>query len=926
MASLTFKTSSNISNNNFLEHFLPDKTLLSKPFYDSFKRSTTISINEFNNCPIINNDFELRILSLNARSLNKCFLDLQLFLDSSKITFNVIAITETWLDENNENLFPMTNYSLFKANRNSKRGGGIAIYIETKTLTFERYDLAYQSDIAEILAIEIVTKTTKNIVLFNIYRPPSSNPYTFLDTLENILQKVTSENKIIYCLGDFNININDDSIIATNFLTLMSSFFLYPTNSAPTRTTSTTSTNIDLIFTNNFTCFNGGVIETDFSDHHSVFLMQNFSLKNSKQSNNQYIKFQNISAKNLKIFKQYLHNYDWSLVFNLKECDAAFQHFINQISEVFIKCCPFTYKKQKHFKPSNPWFTTSLKKLISKKNILFNIYKKSHNIIDLNNYKMFRNRLNKIILSAKRKYYQSLFQNTKNDAKETWKHVNNIISSKIKLPKTTILQVNDKVIDDPFEISKIFNDHFINSFSSFGLSNTNVLKYVPIKPLENFSSHLTTPQEIISIAKKLSNSASKDFHNFSNVIVKYIIDPIAVVLTYIMNLSLEQGTFPSVFKITKVYPIHKSESTLDPKNYRPISIISVFSKILEKIMYIRINAFLNSNNILNNQQFGFRKGYSTEAALLQIFNDIYNNYNNNCYSMAVFIDYTKAFDNINHQILLKKLQIYGISGVEHRWFSSYLSNRQQYVSIDSTYSSPKFICGGVPQGSILGPLLFNIYINDIVHSSPSTKFVMYADDATIYQHSHDIPLLFINMNQALNEIHDWSLSNGLTIILKKTKFMIFNQKTNTNNSFLKINNFELEMVNVFKLLGILVDNRLNFNNHIDHLTKKISRNLGVINRIKFYVTISTLFSLYYSLFFSYIYYCNLIWGATYKTHLNKLYILQKRFFYIIKQFLNITYTLDITTYFNKYNILSIFELNIYKSCLYFFNLIHYNNT
>ena len=304
-------------------------------------------------------------------------------------------------------------------------------------------------------------------------------------------------------------------------------------------------------------------------------------------------------------------------------------------------------------------------------------------------------------------------------------------------------------------------------------------------------------------------------------------------------------------------------------------------------------------------------------ALITHLNDIYKNHIDNLFTIATYIDFTEAFDSINHQILLQKLKFYGIDENPLKLFQSYLTNRLQYVQINLASSSHQFISSGVPQGSILGPLLFLIFINDI-HSCSNTNYIIYADDTTIYNSSSDIHHLYLDMNTTLNNINKWSQSNRLSINISKTKYMIFNKSVKSMNSIIKIGNDEVYQVDSFKLLGVIIDNNLNYKEHINNLTKKINKSIGIINKIKFFLLKSTLITLYYSIIFSYIYYGNLIWGSTYKTYLCQIYKVQKKISYIIINSSNNRQNLSISDILARYKILTIFEINIFKSCLFFY--------
>ena len=411
--------------------------------------------------------------------------------------------------------------------------------------------------------------------------------------------------------------------------------------------------------------------------------------------------------------------------------------------------------------------------------------------------------------------------------------------------------------------------------------------------------------------------------NISNKVLKNIINPIAEILSYLFNLSFEKGLFPDCFKVSKVIPNFKSGSSLDMNNYRPISIIPSLSKILEKIVKLRLNSFLDKFNIITKHQFGFLKGRSTELALIKYFNDIYNNHNKDAQTLSTFIDFSKAFDSINHQILFDKMEVYGIRGLPLQWFKSYLSERKQYVQINRSTSSLNNISSGVPQGSVLGPLLFNLFINDIINSAPNSQFVVYADDTTVYNSSFHINDLFSEMNLTLDKINTWAFNNELLINTKKTKFMYFgNKNSNATEHALKIGSLDIEGVKSFKLLGVVIDERLDFKMHIDNVIKIINKNLGVINKIKFYFTKSSLLNLYYSLIFPHLYYCNIIWGPATKTFINKLYLLQKKFIRIVKNYGDPqNKNKNTADLFNEYKIMTIYELNNFKSACFFHNLI-----
>ena len=318
---------------------------------------------------------------------------------------------------------------------------------------------------------------------------------------------------------------------------------------------------------------------------------------------------------------------------------------------------------------------------------------------------------------------------------------------------------------------------------------------------------------------------------------------------------MKYGIFPDKFKIAKVLPIYKSGKKYVLSNYRPISVLPCFSKILERIIYNRLYNYLNENEILNDKQFGFRAGHSTEHAILKLIDQASNVFDNNNFVLGVFIDLSKAFDTVDHNILLEKLSMYGVKGNNLKWFHSYLSKRKQDIEFQNDDKKEKTnsltIKCGVPQGSILGPLLFIVYVNDLYRSSNILKHIMFANDANLFCSGKHIKNLFQTANIELEKIAIWFQAKKLSLNESKTKFTLLHKSWDKDNlplklQILKINNFEIKRATSIKLLGIMVDENLTWNDHVHILENKLSKNIGLLYRAKLDKNAMT--TLYFSFF------------------------------------------------------------------------------
>ena len=350
--------------------------------------------------------------------------------------------------------------------------------------------------------------------------------------------------------------------------------------------------------------------------------------------------------------------------------------------------------------------------------------------------------------------------------------------------------------------------------------------------------------------------------------------------------------------------------------------LHTFSKILERIIYNRFYKYLSEKNILIKEQFGFRPSFSTETALLHALEQITAALERKEIPLAIYVDLSKAFDSLDHNILLRKLEHYGIRGVLHNWFESYLSDRKQYTSFKGTKSDILPITCGVPQGSILGPLLFLVYVNDIVNTSNLLRFVMYADDINIFVSHPDEIVLNTIVNNELQNICDWFKANKLQINASKTKYMIFqSSKTRLSHSDMTINlgSNAISRVTSISFLGVIIDEKLSWKNHVNYIHGKISSSIGMMYKLRTVLPKKTLFMLYNALVLPYLDYCNLIWSAAIESDLNRLAILQKK---AIRLCTNSHYLAHTPPLFKELNTLFVRDRILFKLGLFMYKHVN----
>jgi hypothetical protein len=362
-------------------------------------------------------------------------------------------------------------------------------------------------------------------------------------------------------------------------------------------------------------------------------------------------------------------------------------------------------------------------------------------------------------------------------------------------------------------------------------------------------------------------------------------------------------------KIAKISPIFKGEDKELVMNYRPISVLPVLSKVLERLMYNRLLNYFDQNDLLTDKQFGFREQKTTCMAITRLVDQISTKLDSGKVTIGVFIDLSKAFDTINHKILIDKLELYGVRGISLQWFKNYLTNRKQYVCVNNTVNSRinELICG-VPQGSILGPLLFLIYINDIVKVSPILNMILFADDTNLFISGENLIETVTTLNCELCKLSNWFKVNKLSLNIKKTNYMIFQNRRKKIELIpeVVIDNCKINSVTCSKFLGVIINENLTWTDHIETIKKKLSKNIGIIKHIKHQLSLNVLRSLYFTLINPYLEYCNMVWANGPNTALSKLFLTQKRAIRVISNSCRDAHAAPL---FKKLKILTILELN-----------------
>lgn len=822
--------------------------------------------------------------------------------------------------------YNIKGYNVFYNESTFNKNDGLVIYVKE--------NISVISEIIKLSEINLLRCTfqlgNKTFGISATYRPPSTDLNLFLNDFEDYILNLRTKNTEIF-IGDLNLDISKNSDFMINiYLNILSQRGFFSCINKPTRISENSSSVIDHIFIKSDDLHNDTIgikpiiFNTAITDHYTIALSLKLVAPRKNMPHSSVI-----NKINFDQLYDLLQKESWEDVINCTNIEVAYNVFINKLKEC-IKTATKTIQLKSKLAKIKPWITigiiTSIRKRDNMKKELLKHFSNELN----SKYKKYRNTLNKLIKKTKTAYYKTKIKEANNNYKQMWNIINEF-SGNQKNNATKNIQITDNqgnIIQDEQQKANSFNDFFINigtklsstissSQQKFG-SETKIKNSIYLTPVSE--------NELITHISSLKNNSAPGEDGITVKVIKlthkYLLKP----LMYIINLAICTSQIPKEWKISIVTPVYKAGDSTNLTNYRPISVINNFGKIFEKCIKKRLVDFLEKENVLYQKQFGFRNNKNTEDAVFDLTNNIMSQLSNNKKCLVVFLDLAKAFDTVSHKILLEKLNDVGVRGNSLMLFQNYLTNRIQKVKINESLSSNQLITTGVPQGTVLGPILFLIYINELGKLLETGSVISYADDTAILFNAETWDDVYQIAERGLSTVQTWLNLNLLSLNTAKTQFITFSStfvgqpyKDNikihqcsditTNKTQCKCPT--IQRVSTVKYLGIMVDQHLRWTSHADHLSSKIRKLYYKFYQLRDVLNRKFLRMLYSALVESILRYCIIVWGGLYNNSLKNLSVTQNTLLKIIFQ-MNRMYNTQLL--YKQTEILNIRGLYI-RSCL-----------
>lgn len=802
------------------------------------------------------------MLYLNVLSLPAKVEEIEFLLNEIAVPVQILVFTETWLTNESgvkskkKGAFSLSNYQEFHDIRTNQRGGGVSIYIH-KTIKCRVLKKVNENNV-QIMIIDLIKN---NIKIGVIYRPPN---HANIKTFENVLEKILESYRNLLILGDMNIDILDgsvtstriyDNIVASHYFKILNKLDVQMATRINHRTGSKTLidhvvsdlSTVKSIITNNSTISDHRMIVVGIELHSKAIKKHKIAITNLNDVT------QDLSSLTTETFESFHAQLIASIEKHTREIQPKIQKTI-----------------------SKPWFDRELRKSSKMKDKFYKLHQKypSSEIL-FQKFKYYQRSFRRQIKRKKRKFYESSLKKNAGNSRATWAIINEIITNSDNNQPEIILEINNQIADDPKSVADEFNQYFASVGSKIQPN------FIP-SPLENVVSlderfekfdEVTEP-EVAQVIQKLKNT-SAGYDKIKPNFLKANISFFTTVLTILVNQIFQTCVYPTSLKVSKVKPIHKDGPMTSVSNYRPISIPSILSKVVETLMKIQLTKFSIEHNLISELQFGFLENSSTESAVVALMENIIKNLELKQITACLFIDVSKAFDCLHYDQLKYVLQSCGIVGNALNLIMSYLSGRKQFVEVNTAKSDQEDVTTGLPQGTTL-IWLFLIYINPIFKLKLNGSLIMFADDAVLVYGATDHETLQRQMTADLETITKFFQSFNMKINYTKTKFMIFKNRHKDLLQSLVFDNNRIDRVEVFNYLGLLIDANLAFTSHANHVLAKISRFAGVLYRAKNFLNRKALLSLYFSNVQTHLLYLLPVWSSIPNSYIDRIQRMQNK--------------------------------------------------
>lgn len=777
--------------------------------------------------------------------------------------WDIIVLSECWLPKT-DNIPNINDYNYYMTKKNLTQNEGVVIYINSMLNV-----IVEEPDIAECNCLAL--KLNGDTLIVAIYRPWGIlDPTKFIESLNKYLHN-NSSMKTISLLGDINIDIIENNDISSRYLDMLCSHGMLTTYNYPTHN-KTCLDHIILKTKLQAYCY---VSETTVTDHYSTFLILETSANIHRQSQKSY------SYVNFEKLDIDLKSVDIGAIYKITDANLAANYLLNTIGNIVLTNT-IIVKTSNRKKINKPWITTGILRCIRNRDKLHKKIKTNpNNHILKETYKRYRNFCNDLLKKLKREYNKNeIYSAAKKSNKKLW----SAIIDAVNINKATMTP-SELIASDPvISINKV-NSFFVNIGKDYSdkipqYSTTCNISRPHISHPKSMVLLDTDRAEIEAIISNLKSNCSAGRDNISGTILKKYRDLLTDPIVHICNLALSTGTFPDALKLAEVLPIYKSGNRDCVNNYRPISILPTISKILEKVIAVRFTNYLENNNLLSTSQHGFRPKHSTTQAVNELTNYIVTNMDAKKKVIVVFLDLAKAFDTVSVPLLLQKLELMGVRGLQHQLFRSYLTNRFQRVRIDQYHSNDLPILHGVPQGSILGPTLFLTYINDLCNIDIGEgKIISFADDTALLFRGDSWEEVYGEAQKGFNIVTKWLITNKLTLNTDKTKFLTFMTKKYhiPEHEYINIIAHSCDQMSVsctcpalsraseIKYLGVIIEDTLGFRQHIDALTIRMRKLTYIFRKLRHVSDPNMLKMVYLALCQSILTYCIPVWGGAPKS-------------------------------------------------------------